>query len=114
MQVLNSRNARRGLVSTRRMPEASVRFVPTMGAPREDPLSLVRLTLQRADLVSVLIFVNSLQFNDQHDFRRYPVDHDHSMLLAIGVDSVLTPLVEDWYYSRSQTIVEDNRLSSSS
>src|SRR5437016_4689433 len=68
-------------------------FVPTMGALHDGHLSLVKKRQMDNNSTLVSIFVNSTQFNDPLDLKKYPRDleSDLAKLKALGVDSVFTP-----------------------
>jgi len=78
---------------------AAVGFVPTMGALHEGHRSLVEAARRDGGRVVVSVFVNPLQFDDAHDFARYPRDlrGDLELAGAAGADAVFTPSVEDLY-----------------
>jgi len=73
--------------------EGSLGFVPTMGALHEGHLSLVQQSRQNDALTIVSVFINPTQFDDKHDFEKYPADSrsDLEQLKRAGVDVVLYP-----------------------
>ena len=61
--------------------EASVAFVPTMGALHAGHVRLAERAREIADAVVVSIFVNPTQFGQGEDFERYPRTMDNDMKL---------------------------------
>lgn len=74
-------------------------FVPTMGALHEGHASLIRLAVERCELVVVSVLVNPTQFNEQDDFELYPrtLDRDAAFAADAGADAVFAPSAEDLY-----------------
>ena len=68
-------------------------FVPTMGALHEGHLSLVKASVEQNALSIASVFINPTQFDDKHDFEKYPDDtrSDLERLEEAGVDVVLLP-----------------------
>jgi pantoate--beta-alanine ligase len=79
--------------------EKKVGFVPTMGALHEGHLSLINRANQECDFVVVSIFVNPTQFNNQEDFRNYPirVEKDIELLKRSTCDLLFLPSKEEIY-----------------
>ncbi len=91
--VLRSIDEVRGSVRAARARDASVGFVPTMGALHEGHLSLVRRARAETDFVVVSIFVNPTQFAPHEDLARYPRPFDEDLRLCgqEGADVVFAP-----------------------
>ena len=91
MEVVNDIPAVRAI--RRRLGQATLGFVPTMGFLHEGHLELVRRARRENDHVAVSIFVNPMQFAPTEDLSRYPRDleRDLALLRAEGVNFVFTP-----------------------
>ena len=74
-------------------------FIPTMGALHQGHISLVDQSRKNGDLTICSIFVNPTQFNDDKDFKQYPItiDQDILMLEKAGCDVLFLPSVNEIY-----------------
>ncbi len=98
-----------------------IALVPTMGNLHEGHLRLVEEAHAKAERIVVSIFVNPMQFSDASagagDFKNYPrtLESDQEKLsgMAIGVDVLFTPSVEEVYPSgiESETRIEVPEIS---
>lgn len=91
----------------------SVGFVPTMGALHEGHSSLFRAAKQEHPIVLASIFVNPTQFDEAHDFEKYPrtLEADCALMDAAGVDVVFVPSVNEMYPNGTRYAVVENEFS---
>lgn len=77
----------------------TIAFVPTMGALHDGHLSLIRLGLEKADIVVSSIFVNPRQFGPNEDLDAYPrqLEKDQDLLNQAGASALFYPKVQDIY-----------------
>ena len=68
-------------------------FIPTMGAIHEGHLSLVDIGKETNLKTLVSIFLNRKQFNNDDDFKNYPIEleQDIHFLKSRGVDFIFLP-----------------------
>jgi pantoate--beta-alanine ligase len=83
----------RAAVAGWRAQQATVAFVPTMGALHEGHLSLVRSAKATCVRAVASLFVNPRQFSPSEDFDRYPRDEagDAALLESAGCDLLYAP-----------------------
>jgi len=96
-----------------RVASRSVGFVPTMGALHEGHASLFRAAKRDHPVVLATVFVNPTQFDEAHDFEKYPrtLEADCAMMDAAGVDVVLVPSVAEMYPNGTRYAVVENEFS---
>lgn len=70
-----------------------------MGALHQGHLNLVEACAGQADVTVCSIFVNPTQFNDNHDYNKYPklIEHDIALLEASPADILFIPPVTSIY-----------------
>ncbi|HEX42047.1 MAG TPA: pantoate--beta-alanine ligase [Phycisphaerales bacterium] len=103
MQIAQTIEAVRSLVSQARRQGRRVGLVPTMGALHRGHVSLIEAARAACDFVVVSIFVNPTQFGPGEDFQAYPrpMDEDLRACREAGVDVVFAPSAQQMY-RRSQ------------
>jgi pantoate--beta-alanine ligase len=82
-----------------RKNKRKIGFVPTMGALHEGHITLLHTCKKENDVSICSIFVNPKQFNDPHDYKKYPValENDIYLLEKAGCDVLFLPSVNDIY-----------------
>ncbi len=87
---------------------ATLGFVPTMGALHAGHVSLLRAARASCDFIAASIFVNPLQFAPGEDLARYPrtFAEDCAVLEREGVELLFAPSAEEMYPAGATTFVE--------
>lgn len=82
-----------------RNANASIGFIPTMGALHQGHISLIAESKKNCDITVCSIFVNPTQFNDKKDFEKYPItlENDIYLLEKNEVDILFLPLIDEVY-----------------
>ncbi|ACB74069.1 pantoate--beta-alanine ligase [Opitutus terrae] len=89
----------RALRAEHRAAGRTIGFVPTMGALHEGHASLFRAAAGEHPVVLASVFVNPTQFDEQHDFEKYPrtLAADCALMDAAGVTVAFVPSVDEMY-----------------
>lgn len=105
MLVFDKKEALVAHLSAIRTHNATVGFVPTMGALHEGHLSLLRNALENNTVAVVSIFVNPTQFNNPEDLKKYPrtLPSDIEKIKTVSDNCIVyAPSVEDIYEGNTQ------------
>lgn len=99
MQIITTKNALLEAVSTAKLQDKTIGFVPTMGALHDGHLTLVKRCVSENDLCFVSVFVNPTQFNDKNDLANYPrtVEADAALLESVGCKVMFVPNADEMY-----------------
>jgi pantoate--beta-alanine ligase len=113
LEVVETPEALRELLSHHRVQGKRIGLVPTMGALHAGHQSLMKIARSECDVVAVTIFVNPLQFGPKEDFNRYPrpLESDLAACRQVGVDVVFHPAREMLFPTGFDTTVEVGALS---
>ncbi len=105
MKVYSDSELIREIIGSWKSNDEKVALVPTMGHLHQGHISLIELAKSLGQRVSVSIFVNPLQFNQESDFAHYPrtLDDDIEQLRKLNVDVVYTPNADSLYPAGTQS-----------
>jgi pantoate--beta-alanine ligase len=103
----------RALRAAARAAGRPIGFVPTMGALHAGHVSLFHAARRANDVVLASVFVNPTQFDEKHDFEKYPrtLDADLAAMKSAGVDVVFAPSVAEMYPNGTHYAVVENEFS---
>ena len=112
MEVANTIEEVRSLVSNARSEGSKIGFVPTMGALHVGHISLIEAAVKDCDFVVVSIFVNPTQFGPGEDFEKYPrpLEADLEICRKAHVDVVFAPESQHIYPAENITRVTVEKL----
>ena len=115
MIVLHTPTEMRLWSKSREAENASVGFVPTMGALHDGHMQLLTLSQSNNENTVLSIFVNPTQFNNPSDFDKYPrtFEADLSLAKAAGVDVVYAPTPLIMYPDGFDTSIDPGLISRS-
>ncbi|MFX7155971.1 pantoate--beta-alanine ligase, partial [Acinetobacter baumannii] len=80
MIILKKITLLKAVISRQRVAHNTIGFIPTMGALHEGHLALVKKALEKCHFVIASIYVNPAQFNNQEDFKKYPITLEEDIL----------------------------------
>ena len=99
MILFKTTEALQHYLNKQRCQNATIGFVPTMGALHQGHISLIKACKEKCDITVCSIFVNPTQFNDKNDFEKYPVtiENDVFLLETNNTDVLFLPSVHEIY-----------------
>jgi pantoate--beta-alanine ligase len=102
----------RSELSSARVQQRSIGFVPTMGALHRGHAQLIRRSVSECDITVASIFVNPLQFNNSADLDTYPktMETDLELCARLGVEIVFAPDAQEMYPDGFETHVHPGSL----
>ncbi len=82
----------------------TIGFVPTMGALHEGHISLIKKSKSETNITICSIYVNPTQFNNEADFRKYPVtiESDINKLEMAACDILFLPSTNELYVDKEE------------
>lgn len=107
MQIIAAVDVMQQQASAWRSADATIAFVPTMGALHDGHAELIHQARARGRRLVVSIFVNPTQFGPAEDLATYPrtLEEDLERCRRAEVDAVFTPTADEIYPPGYQTFV---------
>ncbi len=99
MYICKTKNHLINHLSSVKIQNLSIGFVPTMGVLHLGHLSLIKASKRNNHVTVVSIFINPTQFNNKKDFTDYPltIDQDIELLKKEQCDVLFLPSVHEMY-----------------
>lgn len=113
MRVINDIARIKPIISALKNHNASIGFVPTMGALHQGHLSLMKRSFQENDYNIVSIFLNPLQFGKNEDLDKYPrpIEKDMKLCSEYNINLLFSPNTSDIYNGPNDTFIISENLS---
>lgn len=100
MLIFNHKDGLRKHLSDAKSHNATIGFVPTMGALHQGHLSLLEKSVAENDITVISIFVNPTQFNNPDDLLKYPrtLEADTEKITSVNNKIIIfAPSVQEMY-----------------
>jgi len=107
MEILRTVLELREYITSIKISEKTIGFVPTMGFLHDGHSSLIERSKKDNDITVVSIYVNPLQFNNPSDFEKYPKNEELDVVLLkkLNVDILFLPHTSEIFGS-----LQDNKI----
>ena len=94
-------------------PDATLGFVPTMGALHAGHEALIERSVAENPLTALSIYVNPTQFNNPEDLENYPSTLEEDLAIAerLGTSVVFMPTYEEIYPDGFRYLVDETEFS---
>jgi pantoate--beta-alanine ligase len=106
MLIFNHKDGLKAHLSDFRSRNASIGFVPTMGALHKGHLSLLGKSVAENDITIISIFVNPTQFNNPDDLQKYPrtLEADTGKIASVNNKIIIfAPSVNEMYNGNAES-----------
>lgn len=112
MEIFTEIEPLRAFLNGKRIQQASIGLVPTMGALHKGHLSLIRASKAENSLTVCSIYINPTQFNNSADLEKYPrnVEVDTELLKTEGCDVLFIPPNSEMYAVKDHIKFDFGRL----
>lgn len=99
MKIIHKINEIREIVKEAKKSGKKIGLVPTMGCLHAGHASLIKKSVESADITVVSVFVNPIQFGPNEDYDKYPrtLEADAKICEEIGADYVFAPSAAEMY-----------------
>ena len=99
MKIIHKINEIREIIQKEKQNGKKIGLVPTMGCLHAGHASLIKKSVENADITVVSVFVNPIQFGPNEDYDKYPrtLEADAKICEEIGADYVFAPSAAEMY-----------------
>ena len=99
MKIIHKIDQIRKITAEAKKNGKKIGLVPTMGCLHAGHASLIKKSVENADLTVVSVFVNPIQFGPNEDYDQYPrsLEADAKICEEIGADYIFAPSAVEMY-----------------